>query len=630
MTLFKQIAIAISTIIIILVATVILINFQSVKQDMIDNLYETSVNNISTLTQKIADANEDKAMIVTTIDAEFDSGYYKLIDFNATQANLSYKQVDNSFNTDIPRWFIELIDIELQTVNSDVTSGWNIVGKVTILGDANIVYVALYKLFFKLLILFVISVLISLVVMYGILYFILKPLHNIEKQAVNIAQGKFQRIKKLPWTTEIKNVSIAMNDMSQKIENVIGKLNSNLETMTKKLSKDDLTGLELQQTFETDMKQMFIEKSEGYVFSVKINELGEYAKNHTKQEVDRFLIDFSKILNNSSQKIRAYRFFGSEFALIGKNTSYEETKTIINQIKTQLEELAKQIEQENITYIGATPFNPISTTPNILAAANEALEQAKHIGPNEAHIRDDNDLARDMQEWKDIVFEIVEKGLFQVDYINQSYGLQQDNENSLLMEEAFTVAKDKNGAPIPIGTFISIAEKYDKVIAFDKSVILKVIEHIKHNNIKNSIIINLSLDSVTHGEFKSWLNSTVKDHNEIASQLVFSVTAYGVAKNIKQFKEFIDVVHSSGAKVIIKRFETKFIPLESLQEFKLDYIRLARDYTNSIDKDSAKQGIVESMQDLSELLNIKVFAESVKDNDDLNRIKSIGIYGASR
>lgn len=56
--LFKPMAITISImIIIILLESVMDINYQASKKDMIQNLYETTVNNISTLTAKLADLN---------------------------------------------------------------------------------------------------------------------------------------------------------------------------------------------------------------------------------------------------------------------------------------------------------------------------------------------------------------------------------------------------------------------------------------------------------------------------------------------------------------------------------------------------------------------------------------------
>jgi EAL domain-containing protein (putative c-di-GMP-specific phosphodiesterase class I) len=213
-------------------------------------------------------------------------------------------------------------------------------------------------------------------------------------------------------------------------------------------------------------------------------------------------------------------------------------------------------------------------------------------------------------------------------YSNQA--LSTDGRKSLLMEEAFTSAKDRENKLIPIGTFISIAEQYNKVIDFDKAVTNQVIKHIITNNITHEILINLAFDSLMNNEFKSWLENTLMANQAIASQLAFSVTAYGCTRDIDAFKKFINLVHKKGGKIILKRFETKFIPLDSLKEFNLDYIRLARDYTNDIATDTNKQNFVDSVCELSKLLNIKVFAESIKNDDNFDKLGSLGIFGASK
>jgi len=629
-TLFKQMAIAISIMIIILLASVMAINYQSAKKDMIENLYETTVNNISTLTTKLAEASEDSAFLVTTIDSEFDSGYYKMIDYKSNDGENDYLQIDNDPVEGIPTWFINFSDVKLEPVIADVSSGWNMMGVVTVTGDIGIVYKALYKMFINLSYLFVSAVVICLIVLSVLLRFILKPLKDIEVLSKNISQGKFETIEKLPSTLELKNVSIAMNDMSSKIEGVIKKLNSNLENMTKKLSVDGLTGLQLKSTFLTDIKMMFISKIQGYVFIVKVDDLGSYAKTHTNKEVDQFLIDFANIFKNISPKAKAYRFFGSEFAMIIQNASESEVTEILEKLKKELEEFGVKNNKQEIAHMGGTPFNFLGTTDSIVAASLEAYEKAKQIGPNEYFVRDEDDLARDMEEWKTLIFTIIDDRKFNVGFIGQAYGLCENTKDTLFMEEAFTEAKDNDNNNIPIGTFISIAEQYEKILDFDKAVVNKVIENMIADGVTHSVSINLSLDSVFDASFQNWLKGVVLRNSTIASQLVFSVTAYGAAKNIEKFKEFITVVHSGGAKIIIKRFETKFIPLDTIKDFNLDYVRLARDYTDGIAKDSTKEGFVESMQELCNLLNIKLFAENVKDDKDFTIVERLKLFGASR
>ncbi len=626
MTLFKQMALAVSFIIVILLASVMIINYQSSKKDMIENLYETTVNNISTLTSKLAEAGDDNALLVTTIDSEFDSGYYKMIDFKSTEGTNDYIQIDNEPTEGIPTWFIGFTDIKLEPVTADVSSGWTILGTVTVAGDTGIVYKALYKMFLNLSYLFVVSVVVSLIILNILLRFILKPLKDIEVLAQNISQGKFETIKKLPRTLELKTVSISMNDMSDKIKGMISKLNKNLEKMTDQLSKDDLTGLDLEQSFNTDMKQMFIKKQDGYVFSIKVDNFADFAKNNTHNVVDEFLKDFANAITKCDDDVLIYRFFGSTFAMISKKTEHQEIIRLSEKIQEEFVQLSIKYGVNSVGHIGATPFNPISTTDDIFEFANKAYDEAKQLGVNEFYIRDKKDLEKDMLVWKELVSSIIDNSTFNVAYTYQA--LSMDGKKTVLHDEAFTSAVTEEGKTIPIGTFISVAEKYDMIIDFDKAIVSKVIKHIKDDSIKHEILINLAFDSLIDDGFKQWLGKLLQEDKQIASQLVFSMTAYGCVRDIEVFKNFVEFLHINGSKIILKRFETKFIPLDTLKELNLDYIRLAKDYTSDISSDASKQSFVESICDLSKLLNIQVFSENAKDEDDFNILKELGISGA--
>jgi EAL domain-containing protein (putative c-di-GMP-specific phosphodiesterase class I)/GGDEF domain-containing protein len=534
----------------------------------------------------------------------------------------------------IPQWFINALPLQMEEKKSEINSGWNTTAIVYVSANAGDAYAKLYNHAKTAITYAAIAFAFSILLLIVFLQFILKPLKNIEKLAMNISKGQFSIIKKLPYTTEVRNVAIAMNEMSTKIESIIKKLNVNIENVTQKISLDDLTNLHLRQTFETDMKKMFIAKNTGYVFIVKINELAQIAKNNSNQEVDTFIKDFANILKNTHDNfefdISAYRFFGSEFAMILKNANNEQTQQVAQYLKQKFEKLGEKLNIKHVANIGATPFNPIGTTPEMISASLEAFEMARQIGPNEAYIRDESDLARDMLVWKDLIFDIIDNAKFTVGYIGDAKVLCGDAKDTLVMQEAFTQAQDYNAEQIPIGTFVSIAEKYEKVIDFDKAVVNKVVKHIIANGIEHDISINLSLDSICSEDFISWVHNYIAANKVIAPQLVFSVTGYAVAKDINKFKHFSQCIHESGAKVIIKRFESKFISLESIKDLNIDYIRLARDYTQNIYKDTGKQAFVEAMQELCNLLNIKLFAENVKEDEDFNKVLEIELYAASR
>lgn len=533
----------------------------------------------------------------------------------------------------VPKWFIDLIPIELEEKSSEISDGWKTSAIIYVSANPGDAYAKLYEQVKNAIVYSIIAFIISIIFLLIFVQYLLKPLKNLEKLANDIAVGKFGVIEKLPWTKEIKAVSIAFNDMSTKIEAIINRLNSTLENLTRKLSLDDLTGLSLKQSFETDMKNMFINKLTGYIFVVKIHDLATFAKSHTTKEVNDFIIKFANVLNTTKldekSKITAYRFFGSEFALIAQNFDYEKAIAFTKILQKNFEKLSFEVNKTDIVHIGATPFNPIGTTPEILQSANQAYEKATLIGSNESFITDSNELVRDMETWRDLIFTIIDDSSFDVKYIGDSKSLVSTN-TDIVMQEAFASLKDKENNNIPIGTFVSIAEKYEKIVDFDKKVIQKVINHILINGIKHDISINLSLESINNTAFIAWIERKIYEHKNIASQLVFSATAYAVAKDVDKFKFFADKIHQCGSKIIIKRFETKFIPLNNIKNFNLDYIRLARDYTCGICNDTSKQSFVQSICELATLLNIKVFAENVQDDQDLEFIKKQNIYGASR
>lgn len=543
-------------------------------------------------------------------------------------------QVDREIKFDsVPEIFIKLLPINLEEQYTEISDGWKTSAVLFVSANPGEAYSKLYEQVKEAIIYATFMFIISIIIAFIFIQYILKPLKTLENLANGISEGRFNKISKMPRTKELNGLSVAFNDMSNKIEATISRLNLNIENMSKKLSLDEVTSLPLKQTFETDMKQMFIYKTSGYVFSIKLFDLATFAKSHTSSEVNDFIKQFANIISSSkideNSNITAYRFFGSEFAIIAKEFSYEDAVSFSKILQSKFGILAEKFGKKDIAHIGGTPFNPLGSSLEMLQSANQAYEKATLIGQNEFFITNENEIVKDMEDWRSLVSEIIDNSNFEVKYIG-NFTRCSKNTNDIIMQEAFTSVKDRDNKDIPIGTFVSIAEKYERIVDFDKKVIAKVINHILVNNVNHDIAINLSLESINNTAFIAWLEKTLNSSKEAVSKLVFSVTAYAVAKDIDKFKFFVDEVHRFGAKIIIKRYETRFISLSDIKDLNLDYLRLAREYTNDVCIDFSKQSFIESIAELSNLLNIKVLAESVQKEEDYNYIKELKLFAASR
>lgn len=266
----------------------------------------------------------------------------------------------------------------------------------------------------------------------------------------------------------------------------------------------------------------------------------------------------------------------------------------------------------------------------MVASATEAYEKALLIGANSFSINQDSGNARNMDEWKALVARVIEERKISISYMAQAHRLTGDQAGELMIEEAMSQVQDDEGEALPIGTFISVAESIGQILTFDMHVVKEVLRRIREEQISHDIAVNLSFTTLASNEFRSELYALLQDNSDIASHLVFSVTAYGATKDLKAFATFIDFAHRCGAKVILKRYESRFISMDDIKEYKLDYIRLARVYTENISRDAEKRRMVEVFKELGELLNVSILAESVASDSDFAAVSEIGITAVSR
>ena len=525
----------------------------------------------------------------------------------------------------VPSWFISLIDLKLEEQKSEINDAWKITAVVFVKANAGIAYLKLYDQFKQIIIYNIIAFFGSLILLGLFLKLILKPLKDIEDLSNKISKGTFDTIKDIPWTSELRNVAISMNAMSKKIKNIIGKLNQNIKDINEALKKDKLTSLNMKESFINTLKDKFIVREKGYVFLIRISGLGEFAKINGQQTINNFIVDFAKILDNMP-KSTAFRFYGSEFALIVDDIDENELKEFNKTLKEQFIELSKKINKKDIAHIGIIAFDQFDNVGDILSGVTEAYEMAKQVGPNEVFIKDKNEHSRGLLQWKELVSDIIDNKKVDVNYIGEVL----DEDKNISMQEAFSKIEDNNNKEIPIGIFLSIAQENNRVIDFDKIIVTSVINKIIKENIKHKIIINLATQSIADIKFLKWLREIINQHSKIAHQLIFSVTAYSVAKDIELFMEFVNFTKTNHTNTMIKRFDINFIEVEQIQTINPTYIRLARDYTNGISNDINKKSMVDSICKISELLDIEVYAENVKNEEDYKVIKSLGMKGISR
>jgi len=242
----------------------------------------------------------------TMINSVFDSGYYQQVVLADYYGKELIRKTNPTTYDVVPSWFTKLLLMNTATAVTEVSSGWQNDGALSLTINLGIGYLKLWEQAKQALYYSLASIIVPLTVLYLVLALVLRLLARINHFAFDIADGNYEIMQPLPWTAEVRNIAKSMNFMSAKIKQVIGNLNTRLDRLTHHLRADELTGLDTRATFDVDVLAKLNSRDHGLVFIIYLDDLGQFAQSRGDELTDRLLVTFASATGNAT--VAAYRF----------------------------------------------------------------------------------------------------------------------------------------------------------------------------------------------------------------------------------------------------------------------------------------------------------------------------------
>jgi len=245
MSLFKQVSAVLLFIFTILFVLIIAVTFGIIKDSAEKSLYENVQNSVTNLSLSITNSGTEISSIKTVINASFDNGNYEKIIFKDVDDNIVYelKKETNIEEDKIPKWFINLVNIEEVSAKSTISNGWNVLGILEIYNDRTLFFEQTYEIFKNLVFSLLISFIVLLIILSYLFNFMLNPLKTIKKQAESVMKNEFILEEKVPFTSEFKSLTLNINSMIIKFENMFENTNNVLKQNKELLYFDEITKL---------------------------------------------------------------------------------------------------------------------------------------------------------------------------------------------------------------------------------------------------------------------------------------------------------------------------------------------------------------------------------------------------
>jgi diguanylate cyclase (GGDEF)-like protein len=626
MTLFKQLALAVSLIIITILASVLAINYHNTKADMIESMYQTTVNNISTLAQELSEANNEEAEIISIIDADFSSGYYQQISYKSYSSSFKYTQKYQEKIEGVPQWFIDLTDLKLQSVKSEVTTGWSILGEVQVTGDNATIYQSLYKIFSKLVMLFVLFVTISLVILYIMLHFILKPLKRIQHQAEAIMKNEFIIEKSIPFTTEFKEVSGVINSMVKKVEEMFNQANEAAKRNHKLMYQDPITGLankrylllKLPETLQIESKIdggsfMLVALSDAEVLNQKLG----------RAKADELFFAIGEMLKQNGSFFDdsiTTRMTGTEFSLtlpgIDANKAEQIAQNIYKDFIALIETYTLKPQDVNIN-IGIYRYKQNVGVSELLSRTDQALSQAKASEDRQIFVSQENlQETKTKNEWRSILQEALDNFNFKL----KSWDCV-DLDTKQINHKVMTFMIENEKERCFYGDFIAPAID----LGFSTKIYMHILETLFTNDDQNhnpyTYSIRLSNEFLKDASSFIYMENLFKKYAKRSkSELIFEISNSFCANHTLIASGYATLFKEYGFDLCINSYTSEFSDLTYLRTLSPKMLKADISFLLDLTPES-----INSLHVIANSLGIDLVATTVKTKEEVQRLESINI-----
>jgi diguanylate cyclase (GGDEF)-like protein len=627
MTLFKQIALVLSLMIVIVLASVMFIDYKGTKKEMLTTLKHTTLNNLKTLSSKIAETGGEPVLISAIIDSEFEKGSYAKIAFISTDTSFHYIQEKKKKIASVPQWFIDFANIQLKAHSKEVSSRWDTIGRVTIIADASAIYEALYQTFTKLLYLFLISVSLSLIILNIMLHFILKPLKRIQYQAEAILKNEFVIETQEPYTTEFREVAHAMNAMVKKVEEIFNKANESAQRNRELLYNDPITKLFNRRYLMLklpELLQLETKNEGGTLMLIALNGAELLNKQLGRKEADKFFYILANIFLQESKEFQEKvisRINGTEFVLMLPDCDSESSFEIAQNIEKRFENLLAEnnLDKELISLcIGIYRYRANVAISDLLTRADNALTQAK-VTDKKIYIYEEKESKKSLpkEQWRAIFEESIQKN-----YIELKFWPTIQSDTKKIVHEVMTFVIDGGEEKhYSYGDFIAPAIHLGVV----RDLYLIALENLlkeQHNELKSDICsVRLSneflKDSKTISELQKLFDVYAK---KLSCRLYFEVSDNFAIQNRDIAQKLVQLFKQYGFGFGINSFTGECSDFSYLKELNPEFIKADASFLLDQTEDS-----MSALDVVTKSLGIELIASYVRTKEELEALEKLNI-----
>ena len=627
MTLFKQVALLLSIFLLIILTTVLTLNFKSANDSTQERLYEDAQNTASSLSLSLASANGDISMMSTMINANFDSGNYSYISLVDVDEKIVYERELETKSIDVPDWFIDIVNITAPQASAQVSAGWNPIGILNVQSDSSQAYLYLFEILKSLLVSFVIIAVAAQIILSLLLAAILKPLKEVQRQAELVIRNEFVFQEKIPYTKEFRDVVVGMNSMVSKVKTMFDKGNEELKKQKELDYTDKDTKLRnrkyLIQKLPEYLKIDATSKG-GVNIMVAFNGVIEANTVIGHQSVDKLFIGIADIFkayaSNYKNSIVA-RMNGTEFCILLPDCKNDDAKELAQGIQDSVSSLIVEAgldTKQTFISIGLYQYNHKQQIGQLLSQTDYALAQAKfsntHVHFDQA---DDIEEVMGKEAWREVINRALELNRFTF-----ASWTAVNAKTKKIAHNVLSISMKSDDNIYSYGQFMAPANQANLSSKIYKNV-MNMMFTIPDVKLKGSTCsLRLSSEYLYLSETYEELSQLFKTHaSKLPFKLIIEIPDSLMSQESKQIKLYKALFEAYNIEMGIFEFIGESKDYQYLQDLRPVYIKGEADYFIS-----QSEQALSALRLITDTVGISLIATSVMDMQTLKQLQEKDIH----
>ena len=185
-----------------------------------------------------------------------------------------------------------------------------------------------------------------------------------------------------------------------------------------------------------------------------------------------------------------------------------------------------------------------------------------------------------------------------------------------------------DGNLITPGAFLPAAERFGLMQQIDRWVIERVFRFYPHVFMQNPDLvlnINLSAPSIADESLADYILQLFETTVIRPHQVCFEIAETAFSQNSGNASRLVECLQSSGCSFALDDFGSGLASFSALKDLHIDFVKIDGNLIRDICSDAVDCTMVESINSMAHLLDIRTIAESVDGEAELDKLKSIGI-----